>query len=239
MTGTLVNAVGVVLGGLLGLTLKKGLPPQLEKALLNVVSIATAIIGIAGVLAAMLRVENGRVATSGELLLLISMVAGALLGEWCRLDDRLHRFGQAIEKRMGAEGFSKGFVSASVLFCVGAMSIIGPLNDSLRGDASILFIKTALDTTMAIILTSTLGFGVLFSAVTILVYQGSISLAAGFISPFISPEMLNSVCLVGFAIVVCIGIAFLDIIKIKPVNLLPALLIPIAFHLTMQALPIT
>lgn len=231
MTGTLVNAAAVVVGGGLGLVLKKGLPERLEKAITKMLGLSVLIIGLNGIITSMITVQpDGKLASSGELLLLASLVIGVVLGEQLDIDGRLDRMGQYIESRAKADGFSKGFISASLIFCIGAMAIIGSLNDGLRGDSSVLFIKSALDFIASIILASSLGFGVMFSAIPVLLYQGAITLAADWIAPLISDDLLSIICMVGYAIVACIGINFLEFTKIKTANLLPALLVPVVYY---------
>ena len=231
MTGTIVNATAVVVGGGLGLVLKKGLPEKLEKAVTQMLGLSILIIGLNGIITSMITIKpDGGLASSGELLLLASLVIGVILGEQFDIDGKLDSMGRYIESRAKADGFSKGFISASLLFCIGAMTIVGSLNDGLRGDSSVLFIKSALDFITSIILASSLGFGVMFSAIPVLVYQGAITLAANWIAPLISDNLLSIICMVGYAIVACIGINFLEFAKIKTANLLPALLVPVVYY---------
>ena len=147
MTGTIVNAITIIVGGFLGLAFKKGLPKSVEENVPNFVGTGVTIIGINGILTSMLSVntETGRVSSSGELILVLSLALGGIIGELIKLDDRINAGGMAIERRFGAEGFAKGFVSASMLFCIGAMAIVGSLADGLSGDSSTLFVKSILD----------------------------------------------------------------------------------------------
>ncbi|MBP0963105.1 MAG: DUF554 domain-containing protein, partial [Oscillospiraceae bacterium] len=184
MTGTLVNAAAIIAGTLIGLLVKKGLPDDKEKAIMKIMGLAVMVIGINGVISSMFTVgADGTLSSSGELLMVVSLIIGTIAGEYLNIDEHLNRFGQRIEEKTKAEGFSKGFISATILYCVGAMAIIGSLNDGLTGDSSVLFIKGALDGTMSIMLTASLGIGVAFSAIPVLLYQGAISLLAGIISP--------------------------------------------------------
>ncbi|MEG0853008.1 MAG: DUF554 domain-containing protein [Angelakisella sp.] len=233
MTGTLVNAAAVMAGGCLGLCIKRGLNERIQKSVTAMLGLATAIIGLNGVLAIMLRadVTTGKISSSGELLLLISLAVGAAIGEWMRIEDRLEQVGERIEKRLGASNFSKGFISASILFCVGAMTIIGSINDGLTGDSRVLFIKSTLDFIAAIIMASALGVGVPFAAITVLLYQGALTLCAGMLSTVLAGVLLDQVCMVGYAIVICIGINFFGILKIKTASLLPALFVPIVYNM--------
>lgn len=232
MTGTFVNAGGVVLGALIGLLLKKGIPERVNEAVIKAEGLAILIIALNGVVAAMFTVnpETGRLSDTGGLLLLCSLVVGCGCGELLRLDDRLESFGLWVERKMNAQGFAKGFITASLLFCIGAMSIIGPLNDGLRGDSNVLFMKSALDFTTAIFLASSLGSGVVFSAVPVLVLQGSVALLSRWIEPFISQDLLGLICMVGYAVVMAIGLNFVAKTNIKTANLLPALIIPVVYY---------
>lgn len=232
MTGTIVNAAAIIVGTLVGLLVKKGLPDEKEKAIMKIMGLAVMVIGINGVISSMFTVgADGSLSSSGELLMVVSLIIGTIAGEYLNIDEHLNRFGQRIEEKTKAEGFSKGFISATILYCVGAMAIIGSLNDGLTGDSSVLFIKGALDGTMSIMLTASLGFGVAFSAIPVLLYQGTISLLAGFISPLVSAELLNQICSIGYVMVMAIGINLADISKIKVANLLPGLLVPVIYQI--------
>ena len=231
MTGTIVNALTIIAGSIVGLIIKKGLPQRMEDTIMKIMGLAVLIIGLNGVIGAMFTVNaDGGLSSSGELLMLVCLVIGAIIGELLDIDARLDRFGKMIETKTKAEGFSRGFISAAIIYCVGAMAIIGALNDGLTGDSSVLFIKSALDGVSAIVLTTSLGIGVAFSAVPVLVYQGAIALLAGVISPLISDVLLNQICSVGYVIVAAIGINFLGAAKIRVANLLPALLVPVVYQ---------
>ena len=228
MLGTIVNALSIICGGVLGVMLKRGIPESLNNALIKTMGLVVVIVGINGVIVSMIDIDPESV--NATVLLLISLVAGCVVGELLRIDDRLNDFGQMIEKRAGKSGFAKGFVSASVLFGVGAMSIVGAINDGLSGDSGVLFLKSALDGIISIILAASLGFGVIFSAVTVFVWQGSVSLLAGLIAPFVSNELLNIFSMVGYAIIMAIGFNFLCDTKIKIANLSPALIFPVGYY---------
>jgi uncharacterized membrane protein YqgA involved in biofilm formation len=229
MTGTFINIAGIAAGTLIGLLLKKGIPERIKDSIIRAEGIAVGIIGLNGVIAAMFLVKDGGIVDQGGLLLLVSLVAGCLAGELLKIDDKLNALGDAVERKTGKGDFSKGFVAATLVFCVGAMSIVGALNEGLSGDANVLYVKAMLDFTTAIVLTSTLGFGVGFAAVPVLILQGSITLLANHISPFLSDDLLKNICMVGYALVLCIGINFVTGTKIKVANLLPALLVPIIY----------
>lgn len=232
MTGTLVNTAAVVAGGTIGLLIKKGINTRVQEAVTQVLGLCTCIIGLNGVITTMIKADSsGVLSSSGELLLLCSLAVGAALGELLKIEERLDRVGNRIEQKVGADGFSKGFISASILFCVGAMTIVGAINDGLLGDSRILFIKSTLDFIAAMIMAASLGAGVPFAAVTVLVYQGALTLGAGYLSGVLAGELLNQICMVGYAVVICIGVNFFGVVKIKTANLLPAMLGPVVCRL--------
>ena len=140
MTGTLVNCVAVIVGGLIGLLLKKGIKETYAQGINKSLGIAVLIIGLNGVISNMFTVESGTLKSSGELLLIVFLVAGTLIGELLKLDDRFNSFCKKIDSKFKDGGFASGFINGTILFCVGAMSIIGSLNDGLTGDSSVLFV---------------------------------------------------------------------------------------------------
>lgn len=235
MTGTLVNTAAVAAGGLAGTFIKKGLPEKLEEALTKMLGLSVFIIGLNGILTAMLTVqENGGLLSHGSLLLLFSLTLGTLAGELARLEERIGHFGAWIEKKTGRDGFSRGFIDASVIFCIGAMTIMGSFADGLNGDPGILFVKSGLDFVCALVLASTLGIGVAFACVPVFVVQGSLTLFAGALSPLLTDAVNNSLFMVGYAVVLCIGINFLGFTRIRTANLLPALIVPVFYHLALS-----
>ena len=228
MLGTIINVITVILGGMLGLLLKKGIKSEIMDNVMKAEGVAVLIIGMNGVLTNMLSVVE-----NGGLVLLISLALGAFVGEIIKLDDKINGLGGWVEKRIKSNGFSKGFVSAFIIFCVGSMSIIGSINDGLSGDSSVLIVKSTLDFITAMVLASTMGIGVIFACVPLFVYQGSISLFASFIKPIIEnyPDMMIQFSMVGYAIIMCIGINFIAGQKIKTANLLPAMIVPVLYNL--------
>lgn len=230
MTGTLVNCAAVIIGGLIGLLLKKGIKESYTVGINKSLGLAVLIIGLNGVISNMFTAENGALSSSGELMLIVFLVLGTLIGEITRLDDRFNGFCKKIENRFSTNGFAAGFINGTILFCVGAMSIIGSINDGLTGDSSVLFVKSALDFINAIIFGATLGFGVIFVCIPMLIYQGGISLLAGTLSEILQGELLEQICMVGYAIIMAIGFNFLLEKKFKTLNMVPALLLPVAYH---------
>ena len=232
MTGTWINMVAIIAGAVLGMLAKKGIPRRVEESLTRIQGLAVGLIGLNGVIASMFTVDaDGGISDSGGLLLLVSLVLGCLVGELLRIDDRLGNLGDLIEKRVHIQGFSQGFITASIITCVGAMSIVGALNEGLTGSNEVLMVKSTLDFVTCLVLASSLGIGVAFAAIPTFLYQGGMTLCAGFLSPYISSDLLNMICMVGNPIVICIGLNLLLDAKIKTANLLPAMIVPVLNNL--------
>ncbi len=236
MTGTLVNAAAIVAGGTLGLVFRRGLPERVQNAAMQAGGLGVVMISLTGVLEQMLLVRpDGGIGSQGGMMLVLCLVIGGVLGEAMQIEDRITGFGLAIERRLGQEGFAKGFVGASLLFCVGAMAILGSIQDGLYGDSSVLFVKATLDGIFAIVLAATLGYGVIFSAVPILLYQGGITLGATLLRPLlVGTPLLGEICMVGYCIVLLIGTNMLGVTKVKTANFLPAILLPVVYNLIMM-----
>ena len=232
MTGTWINMAAIIAGAALGMLAKKGIPRRVEESLTRIQGLAVGLIGLNGVIASMFTVDaDGGISDSGGFLLLMSLVLGCLVGELLRIDDRLGNLGDLIEKRVHIQGFSQGFITASIITCVGAMSIVGALNEGLTGSNEVLMVKSTLDFVTCLVLASSLGIGVAFAAIPTFLYQGGMTLCAGFLSPYISSDLLNMICMVGYAIVICIGLNLLLDAKIKTANLLPAMIVPVLNNL--------
>lgn len=230
MTGTLVNCAAVIIGGLIGLLLKKGIKESYTVGINKSLGLAVLVIGINGVISNMFTLENGKLSSSGELLLIVFLVVGTLIGELLKLDDRFNRFCGKVDSKFKNGGFAGGFINGTILFCVGAMAIIGSINDGLTGDSSVLFVKSALDFVNAVIFGATLGFGVIFTCIPILIYQGGISLLAGTLSGILQGELLGQVCMVGYAIIMAIGFNFFLEKKFKTLNMVPTIILPVVYH---------
>lgn len=227
MTGTLVNGAAIVAGGLAGLLARKGIPARLENALHQAMGLAVIVIGLNGVVTNMVTAgADGTLSSSGELLLVFSLVLGVLAGELLRIEDRLNGLSLLVENKLHLTGFAASFVSGTLIYCVGAMAIIGALNDGLRGDPGVLLVKSTLDGVSSIVLAATMGPGVIFSALPVMAYQGAITLLAGLLEPVLQGELLRQICAVGYVLVACIGVNFMGSFHIKTANFLPALLVP-------------
>lgn len=226
MFGTIVNAAAIVAGGVLGTLLKKGVSASYEDSLNKALGVAVLVIGLNGIVSSMFTAKDGALTSGGELLLVVSLVLGTLAGEMLRIDGRLAQLSARVENKMKLSGFAQSFVNGTLIYCVGAMAIIGALNDGLRGDSSVLLVKSMLDGISSVVLGATLGPGVIFASVPVFVYQGAIALLSGLLQPVLTGALLTQICAVGYCLVLCIGINFLGAVRIKTANMLPALLVP-------------
>lgn len=232
MIGTLANAGMIVAGGCAGLVLKKGIRPQLERAIHQATGLAVLMIGLNGALSNMLAADpaTGAITSSGELMLVFSLILGVLVGETIGIEEHLDRLGGLVERRLHLSGFAQSFVNGTLIYCVGAMAIVGSINDGLLGDPSTLITKGVIDGITSIVLAATMGPGVIFSAIPVLLYQGALTLCAGLLEPVLQGELLHQICAAGFVLVGCIGINFMsDEYHIKVANFLPSLLVPAAW----------
>lgn len=221
MLGTIVNVLAILAGGALGLLGNKWIPEKLGEALMKGLGLCVLYIGISGSLCG----EN-------TLVLILSIIFGILMGELADLDGKINRLGKWCEKKMAGFGgkmgnLSEGFVGASLLFCVGAMAILGPLQSGLTGDHTVLFTKSLMDGVAAIIFASTWGVGVLLSGSLVLLYQGAITLLAQWISPLLSDAVINEMSCAGYLLIVALALNMLGITKIKVMNYVPAVFLPI------------
>lgn len=229
--GTLINAVAIIIATLFGIILKRGLSDRIQKAIMFSMGLGLIALALGWFLKDFFSLHEGQIKTTGDLLIIISLVLGVIIGEWIDIDARLTKGALAIETKYHLPPLAKGFISATLIFCVGAMAIIGSIQDGLTGDITTLVIKSALDFVTALILAATLGIGVIFSAISVLIYQGSITLLAASVESFLSPELLKSISMVGNILLIAIGINFMEIKRIKVANMLPALLIPIIYYI--------
>jgi uncharacterized membrane protein YqgA involved in biofilm formation len=218
LLGTIVNTLSIIIGSLIGLLFKGSIPEKYSKTIMHGIGLAVILIGLKTALR-----------TDAILIVIISLAIGSLFGELLRVEDRLNQLGNWIGRRLSkdSEGISKGFVSASLLYCVGAMAIIGSMESGLTGNHQTLFAKSILDGIGSVLFASTLGIGVLFSAVSVFIYQGLITLTASSIKPFLLPEVVSQMSAVGGLLILAIGIGLLEIKKIKIGNMLPAIFIPL------------
>ena len=224
MIGTLINCAAIILGSAVGLLFRKGMKKKISDTVMQGVGLCVLLIGLSGALE-----------TQNTLLVIISMVIGGVVGAWIDIDDKMNRLGAFAQHKLTREGdegntFAKGFVTASLIFCVGAMAVVGALDSGIRGDHSTLIAKSMLDGVTSLLLASTLGIGVMLSAVPILLYQGSIALLGTVIAPFLSAEVITEMSAVGGLLITGIGINMTLEKDIKVANLLPAIIVPFLYY---------
>ena len=217
MLGPIVNALAIIVCSLLGCFVIRGVPERFEEIIRKAIGISVVYLGIQGAL------DNRDV-----LLLIMSMVIGAVAGELINIDRLMNRLGGWTEKRLGMSGgaFSKGFVSASILFCSGSMAIVGSIESGLQGHYQTLFAKSILDGSISLFVAASLGIGVAFSALPVLVYQGGIVLAAMAVKAMLTPEIITEMSAVGSLLIAGIGYNFLGVKEIRVANLIPAIFVP-------------
>lgn len=235
--GTIVNAAAVIVGSILGLVLKFGIPERFKSTIMQAISLSVIFIGTSGVLQGIFKVLNsGKIDRQYIMLMIFSLVIGGLVGEILRIEDFLDRLGERIKKAVSKviksenSTFTEGFVTASLVFCVGAMAIVGSLEDGLNRNFAILFAKSILDGVTSVIFSATLGIGVMFSSVVVLLYQGSITLLAGLLKPLLTDTVVLQMSMVGSVLIFAIGLNMLGVSKIKVGNLLPAIFVPAVWY---------
>jgi len=236
-TGTIVNAVAIFAGGLLGSFLKSGLPERYKDIIMQAIGLSVLIIGLSGTLQGIFKVaSDGSINRDFIMLMILSLVIGGILGEMLKIEQALENLGNWFQSKFAKDSdtFAQGFVSASLLFCVGAMAIVGSLEDGLTGNKTTLFAKSILDGISSVIFSATLGIGVAFSAIPVLIYQGAITLLAGSIRQWLTPEIISQTSLVGSVLIMAIGINILEIRRIKIGNLLPAIFIPFLYYVILS-----
>lgn len=237
--GALINFGLIIVGSFIGLLLKKVIKKDLTDMLMTGMGVSLIIIAIIGVIPTMLSITSeNKITSNGTLLLIISIFVGSIIGYLLHISDRLDRFGTWLERKFKLESFSSSFVTSTLFFCVGAMAILGSIEEGINGDLSILIVKSVIDMIVAIVFASTLGYGVIFSAIPVLIYEGILILCGGLLQPVIATELgtniINGVCMVGYVIILAVAINMLGIKKIKTGDLVPAMFIPIIYYLILS-----
>lgn len=223
--GTFVNTLAIVAGSLVGLVLRGGLPEAYRLTVIQAIGLAVVLIGLRGALGC-----------DDLLLVIFSLAIGAALGTALKIEARLQSLGQRIERRFGGNDndLARGFVTASLVFCVGSMAIVGSLESGLADNHQTLFAKSVLDGISSIVFASSFGVGVLFSALPVLVYQGVITLSASLLKPLLVPAVVAQMSAVGGLLIVAIGFNLLDIAKLRVGNMLPAIFLPLVYFFFRQ-----
>ncbi|MBC7086948.1 MAG: DUF554 domain-containing protein [Tissierellales bacterium] len=222
MLGTIVNSLAIIIGAIIGIILKKGIREEYKNTVMDGIGLSVIIIGISNALE-----------FESLVVVIVSIVVGSIIGELINIDKGLNNFSVKLQAKLkNPEGnFSKGFITASLVYCVGAMAIVGAIQSGLTGNHQTLYAKAVLDGITAIVFASTLGIGVMFSSVAVFLYQGIITLFASSISTFLNTQVINEISSVGGILIIAIGINLLGLKEIKIANMLPAILVPAIYYL--------
>lgn len=236
--GTIINVVGILAGGLFGKLFGRFLSERYQDSLSKACGVSVIFIGIAGALEGLLTIENNTIVSQNAMLVVLSLAIGTFFGELLNLEDKMERFGEWLKIKSGnskEKKFVEGFVTASLTVCIGAMAIVGSIQDGIFGDYSILATKAVLDFIIILVMTCSLGKGCIFSAIPVAIFQGGITLLAQFIKPLMTESALANLSLVGNILIFCVGVNLVWGKKIRVANLLPAIIVAII----MAFLPLT
>ncbi|EJF01270.1 DUF554 domain-containing protein [Liquorilactobacillus mali] len=230
--GALVNASTVAVGGIVGYLFQRVIPIKVQKTVLQAIGLGIIFIGFSGTLSKMLVIKSNSISTIGTIMLIVTLAVGTIVGELIDINTWLNSLGKTLSQYFGKEEnlrFSEGFIISTLTVCIGAMGVVGALQDGLNHDPSILFTKSIIDFIVILLFAATYGIGCSLAAIPILIFEGSITLLATFINPFLTSDMLTGISLVGNTLIALIGINMLLGAKIKIANLLPSLLIVIIY----------
>ena len=224
--GTIINTAAILAGGVLGALFGRFLSESAQDTLTKVCGISTLFIAVTGALEGMLRVENGAIVSGGGMLIIGCLSIGAVVGEAMNIEGAFERFGEWLKEKSGNakdNGFVNAFVTASLTVCIGAMAIVGSIQDGITGDYSILATKAVLDLIIIMVMSCSMGRGAVFSAIPVAILQGSITVLAGLVRSVMTEAALSNLSLVGNVLIFCVGINLVWGKKIKVANLLPAI----------------
>lgn len=229
--GTIINSAAIILGGIFGFLFGKFLNERIQDTLQKASGICVLFIGIAGAVQGMMSVSGSSLTSGRSMFIVASIALGALIGELINIEHLFERFGEWLKVKTGNakdKGFVNGFVTASLTVCIGAMAVVGSIQDGIYGDHSVLVTKAILDLIIIMIMTCSLGKGCVFSAIPVAVFQGSITALARLIKPLMTDAALANLSLIGSILIFCVGLNLVWGKKIRVANLLPSLIIAVA-----------
>ena len=230
--GTLINVGGIIIGGVAGLLFGRFINKSMQKSLMLVLGVCTIFIAVQGVLEKMLVVKDDMVTTTGHLMLIFSLTLGTVIGELIDLDRGFDRFGYFVREKThntGDSGFINAFVTSSLTVAIGAMAIMGAIQDGIMHDPSILAVKALLDMVIIMIMTSVMGKGCIFSAIPVAILQGSITILAALISPIFTPAAMANISLVGSVLIILVGVNIVRPGSVKVANMLPSIVLAVVW----------
>ena len=228
--GTIINTAAIVAGGAGGALFGRFLKENVQDTLTRVCGVSTLFIAITGALEQMLTIENGAIVSGGAMLVILCLTIGAVIGELLNLEGAFERFGEWLKRKTGNakdKRFVDAFVTASLTVCIGAMAIVGSIEDGITGDYSILATKAVLDFIIIMVMSCSMGRGAVFSAIPVAILQGSITVLAGLVRPLMTEAALNNLSMVGNVLIFCVGISLVWGKKVRVANLLPAIVIAV------------
>ena len=232
--GTVVNVIAVILGGIIGMLFGKKMKEPFRESVMNVLGLAVMFVGLGGALSRMLKLNGSGLETYGTMMMIICLVLGTVLGEILNLEKHLETFGEWLKRKVRAKNdnrFVDAFVSTSLVVCVGAMAIVGSIEDGLTGDHTTLFAKALLDFLIVIVMASSMGLGCMFAFIPIGILQGSVTLVAGLIKPYVTDALVGDLSLVGSVMICAVGLNLILGKKFKVGNMLPSLIFVVIYSL--------
>jgi uncharacterized protein len=220
--GSIINAITIVVGSTLGVFLSKGISERFTKIIFQALGLFSIFLGV----------SLGFETNNNFLIMSLALISGGLIGELFRIEAKIETLSKKLKAKLNNANpkFTEGLITATMLFSIGSMAILGPLNEALKGDRTLVLTKSAMDGVSAIALASAFGRGVIYSAIPVLLIQGGIGLSASFLQPLLSPELISEITAVGGILIIGIGISILEIKKIKVINLIPSLLMIIPLY---------
>ena len=230
--GTIINVGAILIGGLMGLFMGRGVKVRYQDILMTSVGICVMMLGIGGTMEEMLSIENGEIVSGGSMMMIITMALGALAGEWMDIEGKMEKFGIWLKKKTGSSGdnsFVDAFVTTSLTVCIGAMAVVGSIKDGIYGDYSILAAKAILDLIIVFVMTVSMGKGCVFSAIPVGIFQGVVTLLARLIEPLMTEAALSNLSLVGSIMIFCVGLNLVWGKKVKVANFLPAIVFAVVW----------
>lgn len=230
--GTILNVGGILLGGVAGMLFGRGLPKRFQETLMRAVALCVLFLGVGGCLQEMLVLTEGGLESGGTMMMIGSFAIGAILGELLDLEGKMERFGEWLKRKTKSDGdatFVDGFVTASLTVCIGAMAVVGAIQDGIRGDYSVLLAKAILDLIIVMILTASMGKGCIFSAIPVGLFQGAVTLLARQLEPLMTEPALSNLSLTGSMLIFCVGVNSIWGKKFKVANLLPTIFVAMAW----------
>lgn len=230
--GTIINTVAIIVGGLVGSVFGKRMTERYQETLMKAMGLCVVFLGIAGALEKMFIIQDGKLSSGGTMMMIGSFAIGSLVGEWINIEHHMNRFGEWLKQKTGNSKdkvFVDAFVTASLTVCIGAMAVVGSIQDGILGDYSTLLMKAILDFVIICVMTASMGKGCTFSAIPVAIFQGSITLVARGIEPIMTPTALDHLSLVGSMLIFCVGVNLIWDKKFKVANMLPAIVVAVAW----------